>query len=401
MAALALPWFVLITTGSPGRMGAVTAAEYAGIAVCGIPSGQLAARLGPRATIVVSDLVRAALVALIPALYWANLLALPWLLVIAFGVGAFFPAYSSSLWQAMARIVGQDESRLTRVGGLFGAVDELASFAGPALGGVLVLALGPAPVLLLDAVSFLLPLLAVTAAIPPTPRPAPLVTPQPQLQPHPVAQAHESPLPQSPPQGITSGLRWLARDRPLARRVLGAAVQNLGWAAMMATLPVLALTRFHGGAVLAGWLIASYGAGSVLGGLAVAKLKALTDRASVIAACGFAAVAWLLPAADQPWIVAAAIALGGVCFGVFYARFFAALAVRTPEAVSTQVMTAVHTVLSATGPIGFAGAGQLLQHTHSDTTISLLLVAAVASVGALIIAGSSADTHSPSVSPNG
>jgi hypothetical protein len=43
MTWLALPWFVLSTTGSASRMGVVLAAEALGVAVCGIPGGHLAA----------------------------------------------------------------------------------------------------------------------------------------------------------------------------------------------------------------------------------------------------------------------------------------------------------------------------------------------------------------------
>jgi MFS family permease len=55
MAAVALPWLVLTTTGSPARTGIVVGAEFAGIAVFGIPSGRLAARLGPRSAQLLTD----------------------------------------------------------------------------------------------------------------------------------------------------------------------------------------------------------------------------------------------------------------------------------------------------------------------------------------------------------
>src|SRR3954470_7679167 len=35
MTAVALPWFVLVSTGSPGKMGLALAAEYAGLTVLG------------------------------------------------------------------------------------------------------------------------------------------------------------------------------------------------------------------------------------------------------------------------------------------------------------------------------------------------------------------------------
>jgi MFS family permease len=48
MTWLALPWFVLTTTGSPSRMTLVIAAELIGMAVTGLPSGTLLQRLGAR-----------------------------------------------------------------------------------------------------------------------------------------------------------------------------------------------------------------------------------------------------------------------------------------------------------------------------------------------------------------
>src|SRR6185436_14835205 len=66
-----------------------------------------------------------------------------------------FPAYSSSQRLVVAGLLGDDEVRLTRFGGLNNAVNETASFLGPALGGVLVAVLGAPNVLLVDAASYL------------------------------------------------------------------------------------------------------------------------------------------------------------------------------------------------------------------------------------------------------
>jgi MFS family permease len=53
MTLLALPWFVLTTTGSPGRMAVVFAVESASMAIFGFLGGNVAARLGPRKTMLV------------------------------------------------------------------------------------------------------------------------------------------------------------------------------------------------------------------------------------------------------------------------------------------------------------------------------------------------------------
>ena len=77
MTYLALPWFVLVTTGSPGKMSLVLAAEILPMAVLGIPSGLLVQRLGGRNTMLVADFARAPILASIPLLHSADMLSFP------------------------------------------------------------------------------------------------------------------------------------------------------------------------------------------------------------------------------------------------------------------------------------------------------------------------------------
>ena len=48
MTWLALPWFVLTTTGSPARMTFVMIAELGGFAAAGIPAGMFVQKAGAR-----------------------------------------------------------------------------------------------------------------------------------------------------------------------------------------------------------------------------------------------------------------------------------------------------------------------------------------------------------------
>jgi len=170
MTAIALPWFVLVTTGSPARMGVVLAAEFVGLTVLGLVGARVATAVGPRRLMLGSDLTRAVLIAAIPLLSWLGLLSFPVILGIGFVVGGFFPAYQSSSQIIQAGLVNDDEVRLTRLGGLLGALNESASFVGPALGGVLVAVFGPSPVLLIDAASYLCA--SWQRSEPPFPRPS-------------------------------------------------------------------------------------------------------------------------------------------------------------------------------------------------------------------------------------
>ncbi len=81
MTFLALPWFVLVTTGSATRMGVVLAVELLPVALLGIPSGTLVAKLGARRTLLLCDAGRAPVMLAIPLLHSAGLLSFPLLLV--------------------------------------------------------------------------------------------------------------------------------------------------------------------------------------------------------------------------------------------------------------------------------------------------------------------------------
>lgn len=89
MTWLALPWFVLVSTGSATRMGFVFAAEAVPIALLGIPGGTVVQRFGARNTMLVCDLVRAPLVALVPLLHALHALSFATVLVLVFLAGVF------------------------------------------------------------------------------------------------------------------------------------------------------------------------------------------------------------------------------------------------------------------------------------------------------------------------
>jgi MFS family permease len=360
MTAIALPWFVLVSSESATKMGAVLAAEFVGMTVLGLWGGRVAGALGSRQMMLACDLTRAGLVALIPILYWVDALSFALLLVVGFLVGAFFPAYTASQRLVLAGIVGDDELRLTRVGGLLSSVNETASFVGPALGGVLVVLIGPENVLLVDAGSYLVAFLLVATLVPRLP----------------AATSEED-----GPGGVVEGLRYLGRARGLRGQVIGLGISQISWTAMVATLPVLALR--DGGAWVAGWLLGSYGLGSIVGGLLSARAKRTGGHTAAWAMVAIAGSTWLLLLPVPVWALTLAIAVNGLGSGLFYPRFFSSLTTSTPPALRARVMTSVTIALAVPAPIGFLGAGYLSEHTGS-TTASLLLVTTSATLGAAV-----------------
>jgi MFS family permease len=362
VTAVALPWFVLATTGSPGRMALVMAAEFGGILVFGIPGGGLASRLGARQTMLASDLARGPLIALVPVLHWAHALSLPLLLVIVFAVGSFFPAYQASQQLVLTGLVGEDEARLTRASGLFGAVNEGATLVGPGLAGVLIGLLGPVPVLLIDAGSYVAAFAIVFSLVPACDIGAPV---------------HEA--------RSLDGVRFIVRDPVMRRLVVSVSMMELSWTALFATLPVLAFTRFSRSARLAGWFLASYGGGSVVGGLLAGRIRSGRPlRSTSVATVLVASAMWALVSEPPAWGVAVLVAMVGVFTGLLWPSLMTELTLRPQPELRPRVLTAATTAFSVTGPIGFIGAGVLLQHVHS-TRPAFVMIGAIATVATLLM----------------
>src|SRR5947209_4181336 len=136
MTWLALPWFVLVTSGSK-QMAFVVAAEACGYALFGIPSGSLLQRLGPRRTMRLCDALRAPLMLLVPVLHWRGDLTLPILVVLAFTLGAAGTPYPAAQRVVVAETLDEDEASVERANALLQGATRITMLFGPALAGVL------------------------------------------------------------------------------------------------------------------------------------------------------------------------------------------------------------------------------------------------------------------------
>jgi hypothetical protein len=260
----------------------------------------------------------------------------------------------------VAGLVNDDELRLTRIGGLRGAVNESASFGGPVLGGLLVAVLGPSPVLYADALSYLCAFALVGVLVRDT--------------------AHAATRDREDPS-IRTGLRYVGQNRRLRRLLVGLAIMEIGWTAMVTTIPVLAL--HDGGASTAGWLLGAYGAGSVLGGLIATRAQNTGGPTMARSVLVVAVSSWVLLLPASIWVWALAIAMIGVGSGMFFPRFFSTVTTSTPPSLRALVLSTVHIAISMPGPIGFVAAGVLAQYS---TFASRLLIVVAASIGGTVVA---------------
>ena len=145
MTWLALPWFVLVTTGSATRMTLVVAAELIGIGAMALPGGRIIRRYGARRTMLACDGGRGVLIAAIPVLHWSGGLTLPLLLVVVAAVGGLTAPYFAAQRIIVPELLGEDEALVTRASALFQGAIRVTLLLGPVAAGVLIAALSAPP----------------------------------------------------------------------------------------------------------------------------------------------------------------------------------------------------------------------------------------------------------------
>src|SRR2546425_3234614 len=161
MTWLALPWFVLTTSGSATRMSFVVAAEVIGMGLLTLPGARVLSKLGARRTMLACDGVRAPLIVLMPALHWAGALSFALLLAIGFAVGAMTAPYFAAQKVILPELIGEDEQLLTQASALTQAATRLTLLLGPVLAGVLIGVIGAPSVLVVDGTTYVASLLLV------------------------------------------------------------------------------------------------------------------------------------------------------------------------------------------------------------------------------------------------
>lgn len=177
LTQLAIPWFVLQTTGSVAQTGLVGFFSLLPFVLSSALGGVIVDRLGLRRASIAADLASGASVLCIPLLYHTVGLPLAALLALVFA-GALLDAPGVTAREALLPdLVKTAGTTLERGTSLHDGVSRAASMLGAPLAGVLIALLGPANVLILDAATFAVSALLMRAFVPaPPPRDAETAT---------------------------------------------------------------------------------------------------------------------------------------------------------------------------------------------------------------------------------
>ena len=233
MGYVAVPWFVLQTTGSATLTGVAAALTFLPTVLASFFGGAIVDRLGFRRMSIASDLLSGATVALIPLLHVTVGIELWQLFALVF-VGALFDAPGTtarrSLLPDLVELAG---TRLERATGIAGAIQRGSLLVGAPVAGLLIGTIGATSVLWLDAATFAISALLVWRGVP-----APAAKPQGETPGRYLADLRE-------------GLGFITRDRFVRTVVLTVLLTNFLDAPIPVLFPVYAEEAF-GSAVYLG-----------------------------------------------------------------------------------------------------------------------------------------------------
>lgn len=362
MSALALPWFVLRTSGSAVTVSAVFGAQLVALLLVGIPSGALAHRFGIRRTMLLSNLLAAVLTALIPALHAVGLLSVPVLMSVAFCLGIAISPYFACRQSLLPELLGEDEVAFRQGMALFQLAFRTASWLGPALGGVLIVWASPTAVLLVDASTFLLAFAVLARWV----------------------------NADTPPTGVRErvrplrGVRFLLENRLVGALALGQALSQTAYQGLVFALPLLAYQSYDQNARTAGLLLAGWGLGSFLGSLWSLRSGADTDAIRVTIVTWFlqSLPLWFLVLPVPAAVAVLIVFMSGAANGIRVPAMMGVWAVSTPRDDRPQSMSAMATLGTALSLGAVAGSGLLLDALGLGPVF--LLVALISTAGAII-----------------
>jgi MFS family permease len=286
MQVLGVNWFLLHTTGSATRMGLGIMLQALPALLLGPYAGALADRFRPRPLVVTGQLLHAVLALGLVAVVLADGGAGPvYLISLLSGVVSAFDGPALGRFGSM--VAGRD--LLGNALALGSLINSTGRIIGMALGGVLVVACGPAALFLGNAASFLAVVAAVLAM-----RPSGL---------HPLA----APAAGGADRGVRAGFGYLLRQPVVLVTLALALVLGSVGRNYQVTMAAMSAGPLRGGAAGFGVLSTVFAIGTVGGALLAASRPHLSLRLLVLA--GAAASTLQLLAGLAPGLVAFAALL--------------------------------------------------------------------------------------------
>jgi MFS family permease len=283
---IAIPWFVLQTTGSATRTGITGFFTILPVVLAGFLGGTLIDRLGYKRTSIISDLASGVTTTMIPLLHFTIGLEFWQLMVLVF-LGALLDAPGGTARAALLpELAEQAGMPIERATSLTHVIERGARLVGAPLAGLLIGVMGTENVLWLDAASFFISAGIIWIVI-----------------------SGQKPVKKESKSGgyldeLRDGLHFIAMDKLILSIVVMVMLTNFLDAIFGGVLQPVYVKEVYGSALGLGLLLAANGGGAVVGGLIFAAIgHRLPRHATFVGAFVFTGLRFLFYLAHPPLAV--------------------------------------------------------------------------------------------------
>ena len=349
----ALPLLVLALTGSGFAMGIVGALQTFPDLVVGMVAGALADRSDRKRMMLLADLGRALLTALIPLSVALNGPTMAVILVVAAPLSVLRAFFLAGYTSSVPALVGR--SQIARANSYFETVYSSGYIIGPAIAGVLATTIGPGPTLAIDAVSFALSGLGLAFVkrdiVAPVDRPRePLLT------------------------EIRQGIDFILGHPVLRTAILFWGATSIVTAPLVTVLAVRITRDLAYEASILGLLLTAFGIGTVAGALLTARLATRRHVGLVLLGGNLVTAATLLIVSitvEIPLLLGIAL-VAGVAQSMVLVTYLTLRTALSPDALLGRVGSTARTISLGLQPVGLLVGGALIDLTGGSTTLALM-----------------------------
>ena len=380
---IAVPWFVLQTTGSVVQTGVAAFFSTAAVAASALLGAPVVDRLGFRRASVISDLASAIGVALIPLLY--ETVGLPFwaLLLLVFLAGLLTTPGATARAAMVPDLAELAHVRMERAVAASDGATRLSRFIGAPLAGVLIAIIGPGNLLWINAASFAVSALVIGRAVPAL-LPGML----------PAHSAVESDVaadaaPRRFLAHLREGFAFIRRDPVLFWPILVVLVTNLLDAGNSEVLLPVFVKDTYGTAIWLGAMVAATGGAAFLGTIVFGAIGHRLPRRLTLGVAftiggsfrpfvtvGFAA---------QPFILVALFAVCGFFIGAINPIFDTVAYERVPVALRARVFGVLTAGSMLGSPLGGLIAGGVVPAIGITTALLLFGAVYFIATGSLLV----------------
>ena len=312
-------WMMTTIATSSIQVALVQASTTLPIMLFALVAGAIADSFDRRKVMLVAQTFMLVASVLLTAFTWYDLIT-PWTLLaftflIDSGTALNSPSWQASVGDMVPRAKVPAAVTLNSMG------FNITRSVGPAIGGIIVAAFGPAAAFAVNALSYL-GLITVLARW-----------------------KRDEPADALPRESLgaamAAGLRYVAMSPNIGRVLVRGAAFGTTSGAVLALLPLVARDVIKGDAMTFGILLGAFGVGAVGGALTSVRLRQMLSSETMVRAAfaGFAACSLICALSTEAWLTAVGLAIGGACWVIALSHFNVTVQVSTPRWVVGRVLS--------------------------------------------------------------